>query len=55
MQPMHMQYGFMHMKNYWEADKMTDKDFKDLQKIIDKMLEKEMKMKKEFRERKKDD
>ena len=28
---------------YWEADKMTDKDFKDLQKIIDKQIEREIK------------
>ena len=35
---------------YWEFDKMTDEDLKVFQKIIDKMLEKEMKMKKEFRE-----
>ena len=32
-------------KKYWEADKMTDKDFKDLQKIIDKQIEREIKIK----------
>ena len=35
---------------YWEFDKMTSEDLKAFQKLIDKMLEKEMKMKKEFRE-----
>jgi hypothetical protein len=38
---------------YWEADKMTDKDFKDLQKIIDKQIEREIKIKTEDKKRKK--
>jgi hypothetical protein len=37
---------------YWEFNKMTDEDFRVFQKLLDEMLEKEMKMKKEFRERK---
>ena len=39
------------MSGYWEFNKMTSEDLKDFQKVLDEMLEKEMKMKKEFRKR----
>ena len=37
--------------SYWEVDKMTKKDFKILQKLIDKDLEKERKIKQEDKKR----
>jgi|TARA_Y100000310_G_scaffold202872_1_gene203111 hypothetical protein len=38
---------------YWEINKMTSEDFKTFQKLIDEDIKRELKIKKEFKERNK--
>ena len=40
-------------RSYWAINKMTQEDFKELQKIINKDIKKELLLKKEFRKKSK--
>ena len=37
--------------SYWEFNKMTSEDVKVFQRLVDEEIKKELKLKKEFRER----